>query len=158
MLQVGHPRRDRKRIIPYTNMSEFSSSAKEFPPLFGPFAEVEAKMETTSPHEWIPPLMAPEQFVPGDFDVWESQVWRYVCSLSSSYRVYVVINLLTREAYKSVMDFDLPDDVDSLLVTLRWRLTGPKTAFEYREEFHMLQKRPEKSLMNYMGSVRRLAQ
>ncbi|VDP94273.1 unnamed protein product [Echinostoma caproni] len=112
-------------------MSEFSSPEKAFPRLFGPFAEVEAKMETASPHERIPPLMAPGKFIPGEnFDVWEPQ---------------------------SVMDFDLPDDVGSLLVTLRRRLAGPKTVFEYREEFYMRQQRPEESLMDFMGSVQRLA-
>ncbi|VDP23630.1 unnamed protein product [Echinostoma caproni] len=58
-------------------MYGFSSPAKAFPRLFGPFAEVEAKMETALPYERIPPLTVPEKFVPGeDFDVWESQVRR----------------------------------------------------------------------------------
>ncbi|VDP95331.1 unnamed protein product [Echinostoma caproni] len=106
VLQVWHPQRDRKRLTSYTKMSEFSSPAKEFPQVFGPFAEVEVKMETALSYEWIPPLMAPENY-----------------------------------------------DVDSLLVTLRRRLVGPKTAFEYREEFNMRQQRHEESLMDYMGSV-----
>ncbi|VDP84026.1 unnamed protein product [Echinostoma caproni] len=54
------------------------------------------------------------------------------------------------------MDFDLPNDVERLFVTLRRRLAGPKMAFEYREEFCMRQQRPEESLMGYIGSVRRL--
>ncbi|VDP90299.1 unnamed protein product [Echinostoma caproni] len=133
-------------------------SAKEFPRLSGPFAEVEAKMETASPHERIPPLMAPEKFISGkDFDVWESQVRHFVRRLPSSYRADAEISLLTREAYKSVMDFDLLDDVGILLVTVRRRLAGSKTAFEYWKEFYMRQQRPEESLMDYMGSVRRLA-
>ncbi|VDP94693.1 unnamed protein product [Echinostoma caproni] len=101
-------------------MSEFSSPATQFPQFFGPFAEVEAKLETASPYKRIPPLTTPEKFVPGDdFDVWESQVRRYVRKLPPTYRANAVINFLSREAYTLVMDFDLPDDVDTLLVTLR---------------------------------------
>ncbi|VDP92688.1 unnamed protein product [Echinostoma caproni] len=93
-------------------------------------------METASPYEWIPALMAPEKFVPREvFDVWESQVRRYVRRLPSSYQADAVINLLTREAC-------------NLLVTLRRRLAEPKTTFEQREEFYMRQQRLEESLMD----------
>ncbi|VDP93875.1 unnamed protein product [Echinostoma caproni] len=136
-------------------MSEFSSPVKEFPRLFGPFAEVVAKMKTASPYEQIPPLIAPARFVlREDFGVWKSQVRHYFRRLPSSHRADAVINLLTLEAYKSVMDFDLPDDMDSLLETMRRRLAGPKTAFNYREEFYMRQQRPQESLIHYMGSAR----
>ncbi|VDP94846.1 unnamed protein product [Echinostoma caproni] len=97
-------------------------------------------METASLHERIPPLMAPEKLVPGeDFDVSESQILRYVRNIPSPFRADA--------------DFNLPDDVDNLLVTLRWRLAGPKTSLEYWEEFYVRQQRPEESLMNDMGSV-----
>ncbi|VDP88951.1 unnamed protein product [Echinostoma caproni] len=126
-------------------MSEFSSPAKEFPRLFGPFAAVEAKLETASPYKRIPPLMAPEKFVSGK----DSKSQASDTTLCSQAAAII--------PGRCVLGFDLPDDVDTLLLTLRRKLAGPKTALEYREEFYMRQQRPEESLMDYMGSVRRLA-
>ncbi|VDP89952.1 unnamed protein product [Echinostoma caproni] len=139
-------------------MSEFSSPAKEFARLFGPFAEVWGKAG-----DRVTVLKDPTAHGSGKIRTYRR--FRRLGITGTTLCSQAAVNISGRcgdqfvieGTYKLVMYFDLPDDVDTLVVTLRRQLAGPKTALEYQEEFYMRQQRPEESLMDYMGSVRRLA-
>ncbi|THD18819.1 hypothetical protein D915_010567 [Fasciola hepatica] len=105
-----------------------------------------------------PPYPVPDKLsLEDDASVWEAQTKRYIQRFLAEEQADLILTLLSKEVFSKLLDYEIPQDVNSIFALLREIVDGPVAQADRQNEFHLRTQPEGERLTEYLSVLRRLA-
>ncbi|TPP56012.1 hypothetical protein FGIG_11219 [Fasciola gigantica] len=105
-----------------------------------------------------PPYPVPDKLSLGDdASIWEAQTKRYIQRFLAEEQADLILTLLSKEVFSKLLDYGVPQDVNSIFARLRDIVDSPVAEVDRQNEFYERAQPGGERLMEYLPVLRRLA-
>ncbi|TPP60848.1 hypothetical protein FGIG_01350 [Fasciola gigantica] len=91
-----------------------------------------------------------------DASVWEAQTKRYIQRFPAEEQADLILTLLSKEVFSKLLDYGVPQDVNSIFAWLREIVDSPVAEVDRKNEFYVRTQAEGERLMEYLSVLRRL--